>query len=532
MVRRNDRQVILNFVSNNLPSYQNDTNDYIMNNKFDDSIESIDYDLDTFETHESLQSQKPILIDSGRSTFTYTAAVTTPTPTEYLTTQPTYETTMRRTTLTTSSTSTTTTTMEPTILTDPPTILTDPPTTESPTTVLTTTPSTTTLLKTSSSSTTAFITTSLSTPEMETTKFTEQQNVMIFDHGSNNNPNPNRNFKDSDFDIFAINENQNANTNNRNNNNNKNKGNHKNRKHNHKKQHKHEHVFSEIEDVEEVNTNLELKPEKDFDFDVFDREVHLIEPSKGKKKHKTSGRSGSSEERERDRQRATKGKHKERERDRNVDRDSDIHILRTEKAPEAAIPSTTVTTNSKIIEIKPSQPNKTGKRQKRYTDDLYYNDRNVLILDNEVPSISEDDLIVRNIVQEKIPPPEQLIGTIPNFTKNHELAEFQQFLFSILGDTGKFEPKDWFSNAPSLEFLNFVLALLVWSVRYPSVFWETSKAFTIIFSIQMVANSIDILMLYAGTSILFKLQVVGQYVLVQVRKTTGVLYVLFFLLFL
>lgn len=69
---------------------------------------------------------------------------------------------------------------------------------------------------------------------------------------------------------------------------------------------------------------------------------------------------------------------------------------------------------------------------------------------------------------------------------------------------------------PSYEFMNFVVALIVWSSRYPSVYWNTSKAFSLIFSIQMIVNAIDSLLVYAGVSVIYKLQVVGQKLPLQV----------------
>lgn len=69
---------------------------------------------------------------------------------------------------------------------------------------------------------------------------------------------------------------------------------------------------------------------------------------------------------------------------------------------------------------------------------------------------------------------------------------------------------------PSFEFMNFVFALIVWSSRYPSVYWNTSKAFAIIFSIQMIVNAIDLLLVFAGVSVIYKLQIVGQKLPLQV----------------
>lgn len=69
---------------------------------------------------------------------------------------------------------------------------------------------------------------------------------------------------------------------------------------------------------------------------------------------------------------------------------------------------------------------------------------------------------------------------------------------------------------PSFEFINLVVALVIWSSRYPSVFWSTSKTFSIIFSVQMIANAVDMLLVFAGVSVLYKLQIVGQKLPLQV----------------
>lgn len=63
---------------------------------------------------------------------------------------------------------------------------------------------------------------------------------------------------------------------------------------------------------------------------------------------------------------------------------------------------------------------------------------------------------------------------------------------------------------PSLEFLNLALALLIWTVRYPSVFWAASKPFTCIFSLQMASSALDVLLCYAGISVLYKHQIVAD----------------------
>ncbi|XP_047353413.1 protein tincar isoform X3 [Vespa velutina] len=61
----------------------------------------------------------------------------------------------------------------------------------------------------------------------------------------------------------------------------------------------------------------------------------------------------------------------------------------------------------------------------------------------------------------------------------------------------------------TLEYLNYAVALGVYSVRYPAVFWSCNKALGTIFSVQLVINSAQSLLAYAGMSVLYKVQVVG-----------------------
>lgn len=66
---------------------------------------------------------------------------------------------------------------------------------------------------------------------------------------------------------------------------------------------------------------------------------------------------------------------------------------------------------------------------------------------------------------------------------------------------------DWGPVSP--EFLNYGLALLVYAVRYPAVFWHTNKAFGTLFSFQLLVNGLQSLVAYAGMCVLFKVQVLG-----------------------
>lgn len=56
----------------------------------------------------------------------------------------------------------------------------------------------------------------------------------------------------------------------------------------------------------------------------------------------------------------------------------------------------------------------------------------------------------------------------------------------------------------TLEYLNYAMALAVYSVRYPAVFWSCNKALGTIFSLQLLANSAQSLLAYAGMSVLYK----------------------------
>lgn len=61
----------------------------------------------------------------------------------------------------------------------------------------------------------------------------------------------------------------------------------------------------------------------------------------------------------------------------------------------------------------------------------------------------------------------------------------------------------------SPEFINFALALLVYAIRYPSVFWHTSRSFGLLFSVQMVLNTAQALLAFAGFTVLYNVHVIG-----------------------
>ncbi|XP_031368424.1 protein tincar isoform X3 [Apis dorsata] len=61
----------------------------------------------------------------------------------------------------------------------------------------------------------------------------------------------------------------------------------------------------------------------------------------------------------------------------------------------------------------------------------------------------------------------------------------------------------------TLEYLNYAVALGVYSVRYPAVFWSCNKPLATIFSFQLIVNSAQSLLAYVGMSVLYKVQVMG-----------------------
>ncbi|XP_051161493.1 protein tincar isoform X3 [Leptopilina boulardi] len=74
----------------------------------------------------------------------------------------------------------------------------------------------------------------------------------------------------------------------------------------------------------------------------------------------------------------------------------------------------------------------------------------------------------------------------------------------------EFNPNDGYGNITiTLEYLNYAMALGVYSVRYPAVFWSCNKALGTIFSLQLVVNSAQSLLAFTGMSVLYKVQVVG-----------------------
>ncbi|XP_058115880.1 protein tincar [Anopheles ziemanni] len=210
-------------------------------------------------------------------------------------------------------------------------------------------------------------------------------------------------------------------------------------------------------------------------------------------------------------------------------KDSDIHILKPVNLPENIIPSTPVTTNSKIIEIKPPKgstvasakspaaaastggANRKNKRESSGGGENFSSESLESI--ESIPSVDEDEFIIKDENGMEIKPA-FLIGAAPgNLTfRPMQLVGFPALLAKLFGSPAdrQFSAGSAWSTVPSAEFVNLAVALAVWAVRYPSVFWHTSKSFACLFSLQMIANGVDILLSFAGASVLYKLQTLGQ----------------------
>uniref|UniRef100_T1JH58 Protein tincar n=1 Tax=Strigamia maritima TaxID=126957 RepID=T1JH58_STRMM len=83
---------------------------------------------------------------------------------------------------------------------------------------------------------------------------------------------------------------------------------------------------------------------------------------------------------------------------------------------------------------------------------------------------------------------------------------------------GKHQLLDEEQDLISPEFVNYALALLTYAVRYPSVFWMTSKPLGLIFSCQLVLSALQSLLAFTGFAVLYKLRCYGAE---EVLPSTG-----------
>ena len=95
--------------------------------------------------------------------------------------------------------------------------------------------------------------------------------------------------------------------------------------------------------------------------------------------------------------------------------------------------------------------------------------------------------------------------------------------FSILDDGDRF----------SLEMINFILALFILTVRYPAVFWRVNKCFSILFSIHLLLNLSQSLIVMSAFQVTFKIFVCDPtHLMIRYRESSSLsLTQLSFLLF-
>ncbi|XP_050303784.1 protein tincar [Anthonomus grandis grandis] len=63
------------------------------------------------------------------------------------------------------------------------------------------------------------------------------------------------------------------------------------------------------------------------------------------------------------------------------------------------------------------------------------------------------------------------------------------------------------SSSISLEYINLIMALIIYSVRYPAIFWSANKSLGLLFSFLLFINGFHIVLTFAGISILYKIHV-------------------------
>jgi len=63
----------------------------------------------------------------------------------------------------------------------------------------------------------------------------------------------------------------------------------------------------------------------------------------------------------------------------------------------------------------------------------------------------------------------------------------------------------------SLEFINYAIALFIYSMRYAQVFWECHKPFSIVFGLQQIFSTVHTLISLCTFAILYKVHITNAY---------------------
>ena len=71
----------------------------------------------------------------------------------------------------------------------------------------------------------------------------------------------------------------------------------------------------------------------------------------------------------------------------------------------------------------------------------------------------------------------------------------------------------------SLEYCNYALALVMFSIRYSAVFWDTSKHFSLVFSLTLAMQAVQYLIFFPTISIIYKIKITGaQYAILNYQN--------------
>ncbi|ERL89253.1 hypothetical protein D910_06626 [Dendroctonus ponderosae] len=120
-------------------------------------------------------------------------------------------------------------------------------------------------------------------------------------------------------------------------------------------------------------------------------------------------------------------------------------------------------------------------------------------------NLSQNSVMALNMLPQKFFDP----GAI--FSSANVTHTVMKTLKDIIGhETRKYEPRDadgvWDSSI-SLEYINLIIALVIYSVRYPAIFWSANKCLGLLFSFLLFINGQHIVLSFAGISVLYKIHV-------------------------
>ena len=240
----------------------------------------------------------------------------------------------------------------------------------------------------------------------------------------------------------------------------------------------------------------------DYEAESFEPEEPLPKHNRrGKNKHHQGNRS------KKGHHEARRGKHHQQlRRDPDFEEDFDSHL---ELKPERNLPFDRLNSFEMSPESIQFEVNKNGRRH--YQSQRPSASSDVHVVQPEEPvTVSFNSKIIdirtnnreknRRVKREAEP-------SDATATETQDMRTLRLFLDKFFGNRPATpnEPHH-LMTLPALEFINLVVALTVWSARYPSIFWATSKPFSLLFSLQMIANGLSILYDYLGCSILYKLQ--------------------------